>query len=257
MKKYLPGFLVLMISVLAGCCIHSKAMLSAAPLSQSTLVAGITSDTVALVHRDGDNDLEPFCSGVWVSDTVILTAFHCAAARISTSTSINEDTSLDVVGTEIRYITHEEVTGIYEETTALHSCIVVATDSPHDLALLKVTGLVPKHSFAEVSQTAPAIGSDVHIMGHPGGLYYSYIAGKVSAYHDHIKLIHKLGPFIQVSAPVYNGNSGGGAFDNEGRLIGIASFMPPMPSTGCFVSYVSINKFLADVVSIPISNTGK
>lgn len=253
MKKPMPVLLVAL-CVLAGCCAQGETKPPDVPvLSQATLVASIMSDTIALVHRDEDNDLSPFCAGVWLSDTLIVTAFHCALAGAgkNVSNNIADDATDDVTGTTISYITHEEVTGVYEDATAQQASVVVACDASHDLALLKAVGPVPAHSFATLATVTPAVGADVHMVGHPGGLYYSYIVGKVSALHDHIRLVHKLGPFIQVSGPVYNGNSGGGAFDTMGRLVGIASFMPPVPYTGCFISHVSIGGFLATIVGAP------
>jgi S1-C subfamily serine protease len=50
---------------------------------------------------------------------------------------------------------------------------------------------------------------------------------------------------MQVSAPVWFGNSGGGAFNDEGEIVGIASFIMKGPSLGFFIPVDSIRPFLA------------
>jgi S1-C subfamily serine protease len=55
---------------------------------------------------------------------------------------------------------------------------------------------------------------------------------------------------IQISAPVWLGNSGGGAFDEDGRLIGICSWISKNgPQLTFFVHRDAINKFIVDNVT--------
>jgi S1-C subfamily serine protease len=53
-----------------------------------------------------------------------------------------------------------------------------------------------------------------------------------------------LGPWMQVSAPIWYGNSGGGAFDAEGSLVGIASFKALAPNVAFYVHLETIREFL-------------
>jgi len=59
-------------------------------------------------------------------------------------------------------------------------------------------------------------------MGHPLGLYYTYASGVVSAFRvvDGVTL-------LQTTAPTSPGSSGGGIFNNEGALLGIAHAVVP------------------------------
>ena len=67
---------------------------------------------------------------------------------------------------------------------------------------------------------AIAIGQKVFTIGNPIGLEQTLSDGLISALRkdgsQHLK-------FIQISAPISHGSSGGGLFDEEGKLIGITS----------------------------------
>jgi serine protease Do len=109
---------------------------------------------------------------------------------------------------------------------------VVGTDSKTDLALLKVDG---KNDFPHVmlSDANPRIGDWVITVGNPFGLGGTVTAGIVSASGRDIGA----GPyddFIQIDAPVNRGNSGGPAFDANGKVIGVttAIFSPSGGSVG-------------------------
>lgn len=261
MKKFFPLFLVLMISTLAGCCAHVK---TGGLGSHPTVIDSIDDKTVALVIKDFEGDTLPYCTGVWVDTDMILTAHHCVAAavEISQDTGIvfgegeeelpKETVVVDELGFQISYILKDEVTGMYQQPSGQHESIVVAIDPAHDLALVKALHVVPSHLVAELAEEVPVVGSPLHIVGHVKGLYWTYVPGTISAERADGWLYDsdKSGPFIQVSSPVYKGNSGGGAFTTDGRLLGIASFIVGAPNTAFFIHLDSIRSFLAlnDVV---------
>lgn len=91
------------------------------------------------------------------------------------------------------------------------------TDAQRDLCLLFVPGLQASAPGFASLETA-RIGQRVYAVGNPEGLELTLSDGLISA----IRTIRGL-PFIQTSAPVASGSSGGGLFDNEGRLIGITT----------------------------------
>ena len=104
------------------------------------------------------------------------------------------------------------------------------------MALLRAVGsAIPDHDYAKLASYAPAIGEKIHIVGHVKGLYWSYIEGVVSGYRLEVPAAkveaHMSGPFMQLSAPVYFGNSGGGVFNSDGDLVGVVSFMLGAPLT--------------------------
>jgi len=109
---------------------------------------------------------------------------------------------------------------------------VVGTDPKTDLALIKVDG-ANDFPFVQFADHAPQVGDWVIAVGNPFGLGGTVTAGIVSASSRDIGS----GPYddyIQIDAPINKGNSGGPAFDVEGKVIGIntAIFSPSGGSVG-------------------------
>lgn len=109
---------------------------------------------------------------------------------------------------------------------------VVGTDKKTDLALLKVnTG--SNYPYVDFAAKAPRVGDWVLAVGNPFGLGGTVTAGIVSARGRDIGS----GPyddFIQIDAPVNRGNSGGPAFNTEGKVVGVntAIYSPSGGSVG-------------------------
>jgi serine protease Do len=109
---------------------------------------------------------------------------------------------------------------------------VVGTDSKTDIALLKIDGRsdFPYVAFAE---GIPDVGDWVLAVGNPYGLGGTVTAGIVSARGRDIGT-SPYDDFIQIDAPVNKGNSGGPAFDESGKVVGVttAIFSPSGGSIG-------------------------
>jgi S1-C subfamily serine protease len=201
----------------------------------------IGSSTVALVRKTEDKETRSYCTGVWVSSVDILTAGHCVGALVE------EDSGLSPVGEKVMYIVESEVTEVQKDPVMFHDGVVSGYDKAYDLGLIRVSGNVPDHNVSEFAEEMPGLGEQVYFVGHPRGMYWSYIVGVVAAYRREVGE-EKHGPFVQVSAPVYFGNSGGGVFDRDGKLFGIASFITRSPNTGFYIHRDSIVKFLKNRV---------
>lgn len=223
----------------------------------------------------------PFCTGVWVDEKHILTANHCVegeqewqqerldkrkeASKEAPKTlqelfqklfgggGVEEGDTVEKMGLKIHYIVEKEVMGVAAEPSAWHLSKVVGFDAAHDLALLEAQGgLLPPHKVARVATEAPALLEHVNIVGHQTGLYWTYMDGKVAAYRDadHYKRLtagsdkESKGPYMQVMSPVFYGNSGGGAFNDYGDLVGIAVRISRAPEVSFFVHLDSIRSFL-------------
>ncbi len=167
--------------------------------------------TVALV-AERENGLHPYCSGVWVSATTILTAAHCM--------------SDDEIGEEVEYVTDGDVfeaPGVTRKKISTRHAEVYALDAYHDLVLLRTFDGPFNHAFAHLSQAPIAQGASTQCMGTPMGLWFSYSTGMVAAVRSIDEGIGfgKL-LLVQTTAPISPGNSGGGLFNDQGLLIGIA-----------------------------------
>src|SRR5690606_10255960 len=106
------------------------------------------------------------------------------------------------------------------------------TDPRTDLALVKVEGR-SDFPFVRLADHAPRIGDWVIAVGNPFGLGGTVTAGIVSARGRDIGS----GPyddFIQIDAPINKGNSGGPAFNSEGKVIAVntAIYSPSGGSVG-------------------------
>jgi serine protease Do len=128
-------------------------------------------------------------------------------------------------------VEHSEKIEVTTDDGTIYPAKLVGADPKTDLALLKIDG-DNKFPAARIADTAPRIGEWVLAVGNPFGLGGTVTAGIVSARARDI-----LGPyndFIQIDAPVNQGNSGGPAFDVSGKVIGVNSaiFSPTGGSVG-------------------------
>ncbi len=109
---------------------------------------------------------------------------------------------------------------------------VVGTDTKTDLALLKVDG---RNDFAFVAfaDDIPEIGDWVLAVGNPYGLGGTVTAGIISARGRDIGA-SPYDDFLQIDAPVNKGNSGGPAFNESGKVVGVttAIYSPSGGSVG-------------------------
>ena len=97
------------------------------------------------------------------------------------------------------------------------------TDEERDLCLLFVADLA-KPPAAQPAQMAGArgleIGAEVFAIGAPNGWELSFTRGIVSQLRD---IDGESAPLIQTDAAITFGSSGGGLFDENGRLVGITT----------------------------------
>lgn len=249
MKRILTLLLTLAILVTSGCSTFrgTKEDGSMGKIRQSSpLIKHIADSTVALVLRRPDNSVRVYCTGVWVSENIILTAHHCVQSAVNVIYGA-EEVDAPVDGASIYYILENEVTSVEEEPTAVHLAQVAQDDANHDLTLVKALGnAVPKHDIAKLADVSPGVGERLHFCGHVGGLYWTFVEGVVAAYRKELP-VERSGSFLQVSAPVYFGNSGGGAFNTDGELVGIASFLiKRIPNTAFYVHLTHVKKLIEE-----------
>lgn len=194
----------------------------------SPKAARLESETVALVAA-GMHGPRAYCSGVWVGADAFLTAAHCVA-------------DLEV-GESVAYVTRGDLSAAAgDEVEAVRFGKLSSRDATHDLALVK-TALSPAHQTAGVAD--PIVGESVQTMGHPLGLWWSYSTGQVAA----VRLL-AFGDddaiwYVQSTAPISPGNSGGGLFDSDGNLLGLCnSYMPRGENVNFYIDSRYIRLFL-------------
>lgn len=220
--------------------------------------------TIALVRPDSDDPrhiepstettISPYCAGVWVSYYQILTAAHCVDEPANPLLKeLGIVPFINPIGQRFGFVTTHDIEPGQEPFATRARRVRWATvrvfRSDIDLALLEVDRghIPPNHPVVLVGRGTVRLGTQVHVMGHTSGMWWCYTSGWISSDRT------MRGPFqapnhvLQVSAPIWSGNSGGGAFDQAGSLVGIASFMrPSVPSMGFFVHRNVILTFLID-----------
>jgi len=89
-----------------------------------------------------------------------------------------------------------------------------------DLILLrpKDRDIIPRY-YVDIDSTEPITGSEVYIVGNPMGIEDVVSMGRVIQYKNN---------FMYITDNIYFGNSGGGVYTIEGKLVGIVSHMHPM-----------------------------
>lgn len=258
MKKFLSIITFLVVVFMMGCCVNTTVR---HPEPRATLPEELAFDTVALSAIDNDGDTVAYCSGVWVGVDEILTANHCIRSQIDNIVAmVDEDEKLSKEerdrlaekmedNFELHYFVKSDSVGVYRDPIVTYDGKVSKHDKLHDLALIKVDPKNhPRHGVATLALSTPLIGEDLHVMGHPSSLVWTYTKCVVSAYREENfrpAMKHSRGPWLQVAGEVWNGNSGGGVFNNNRQLVGIASFIAPAPNEGFFVHLNTIKAFLS------------
>jgi serine protease Do len=129
-------------------------------------------------------------------------------------------------------VDHAQSVQVTTDDGATYKARVVGTDPKTDLALIKVDG-TSSFAYVNFEDHAPRVGDWVVAVGNPFELGGTVTAGIVSAQGRDIGS----GPYdnyIQIDAPINKGNSGGPAFDMNGKVIGVntAIYSPSGGSVG-------------------------
>jgi serine protease Do len=134
--------------------------------------------------------------------------------------------------TNFHVVDHAKTVQIQTDDGKTYTAKVVGADQKTDVALIKVDA-DKAFPFVAFADKQPRVGDWVIAVGNPFGLAGTATAGIVSARGRDIGA----GPyddFIQIDAPINKGNSGGPAFNAEGKVIAVntAIYSPSGGSVG-------------------------
>ncbi len=213
MRTYIAGMrnavlsFSLALAMLAAGCTGAHVL---PPMNAAADVDDLTAKVVALGDVE-DGEIDIYCSGVWVAPRVIATAEHCVRDLKP--------------GTQVSYVVKTDMVkpGQYSVNSSIETRMAVLDlrDVDHDVALLRAVGNVPSHEVAVIQPEIPLQGTQVHTLGAPLGVPWSYSRGDVAAIRFLPSRTEQEILTIQVTAPISGGNSGGGLFNDRGELIGI------------------------------------
>jgi S1-C subfamily serine protease len=119
-----------------------------------------------------------------------------------------------------------------------------------DLAILKLNNLpksitpIPIGSYQDIK-----IGDEVHAIGHPNNLYWSYTKGVVSQIRQNYSWKfssnqQRSATLIQTQTPISPGNSGGPLFSPQGKIIGVNTMKAEGENLNFAVAIDEANKIL-------------
>jgi hypothetical protein len=170
-------------------CIVSIAVAQSRILSPSEIYRQVVKSTVTIV-----TDAGTLGSGFYVAPNVIATNYHVVEGATKVKCVLtNTSTEVNVTG-------------------------YVAVDKDADLILLKVTG-TPKTPL-KLAHGNVATGQIIYAIGAPQGMEGTISDGIVSAVRTAKNLT-----FIQITAPISQGSSGGPVVNRVGEVVGISTLI--------------------------------
>lgn len=254
MKRFLYSFLFLIILITtSGCCNpNTQPNPSLQDRFKAKLVQHLEKSTVVLLQKDIEKGMySSLCAGVWISQTRFISARHCPETEIISTIEafLHIKPNLkELPGVIMPYKIYSEINERFKiaDRKKPHFAVVIAYDPKNDLALFEATDPV-EHDIVPLYQGDIYDGQNLLIVGHSAGMEYSVINGIVSKDYRLMEVFGEKWDTIQISAPVAGGNSGGGAFDLDGNLLGICSFTKAAPNQSFFVHRNIIVDFIKSV----------
>lgn len=128
---------------------------------------------------------------------------------------------------------------------------LLESDEKSDVALLKFDATQEMKCF-DLDEALPKIGSEIAAIGHPLGLTNTLSKGEVSGHRD-IKNGEMIdgSSWVQITAPISPGSSGGPVFTDRGRVIGMATLYAYKGQNLNFATAASSIRRLMDKVTRP------
>jgi serine protease Do len=150
-------------------------------------------------------------------------------------------------------VDHSSAVEVTTEDGKTYPAKVVGTDKKSDLALIKVSG--SGFPFVTFADKAPRIGDWVVVVGNPFGLSETVTAGIVSAKGRNIDT-DPYDDFLQIDAPVNQGNSGGPAFNLNGEVVGVTTAIYSVSGGSVGIGF-AIPAKTAKMVIAELKSTGR
>ena len=173
-----------------------------------------------------------------------------AANSVVVVTVLNGQGSGVVVAPEIVltncHVTKQGAVAVHYRKTK-YKALVLAGNEEMDYCILQVAGLPATPApMGPLGDVAP--GQRVYSLGSPRGFELTFAEGIVSALRPTVGMPL---PIIQTTAPISPGSSGGGLFDEYGRVIGITTFFRVEAQNLNFAMPVELYRHLIRAPALP------
>jgi len=172
--------------------------------------------------------------------SLVLTAYHVIAKKVDECGVVRDPDNPISVSFVYFVINADESVEVVLEDLLIDNVIVKAED---DLALIKILTSL-KIAYQPIAMKDPRLGEDVYLGGNPNQNYRVITKGIVSSKD---RYIYGRGWMWQLSGGTVYGISGGGAFNMDGELIGVARAVDVLPKNICIHG---------ECMSIPIEYIG-
>lgn len=202
LKKLFLVLTILISFLNFGCCVSQVPVNNQQKLKPN--VHQMLKNTAALVEKTPTGKLFSYCASVFISQTEMVSAFHCIQDE--------EEPSKNIIGHIVKFQSYDQ-----RGTQNFHNALVWGYDEKSDLLMLHTLSNFP-HSYVEVAKEDPEIGDNLYVVGHPLQVSWNYTVGILSSI---IEKNNKRLLFATVPG-VYFGNSGGGIYSSNGKLISIS-----------------------------------
>lgn len=160
------------------------------PLSAREIAQTALPSTVHIFTFDRDGNVKSSGSGFFIEQDIIVTNYHVIE---------------DADQIKVKVVGNKQV---------LVASNILAMSEAQDLALIKIPARVGKPlPLGDVNKIA--VGDVVYAVGNPEGLEGTFSEGIISRLRSNI--------FIQITAPISHGSSGGPVLNRLGQVIGVAA----------------------------------
>ena len=104
--------------------------------------------------------------------------------------------------------------------TKIYTDKAIGIDRKADLVKIHVKPTTPQINFLKIADSLPEVGERIVVVGSPLGLEQTVTDGVVSG----VRQVDDL-KFIQISAPISPGSSGGPVVNMKGEVVGVSTFI--------------------------------
>jgi S1-C subfamily serine protease len=160
-----------------------------------------------------------------------------------------------VAGSQVAVIFFKPVSGTEPSEQNAFVGKLIAQNPAADLALLKIVkapaGLIPI-KLGDIANVQ--VAEDIHIIGHPHGLFWSYSTGVISQVRDNYKWTYRDGSkhsakVLQMQTAINPGNSGGPVLDDSGNILGLVAMSEDGQNLNYAIAVDEIKAFISSAGS--------